>query len=82
VSQFAVERPRICGNSGQNETLPTIRVEDGLIGTANCAVTADAATWLGFLRKEKSIVWAVIRRKVRVRGGLRLLAAFGRCFPS
>lgn len=60
----------------------TIRVEDGLVGTADCAVTADAATWLGFLRKEKSIVWAIVRRKVRVRGRVRLLAAFGRCFPS
>ena len=46
------------------------------------AIIADAATWLGFLRKEKSIVWAIIRRKVRVRGGIHLLKAFGRCFPS
>lgn len=59
-----------------------LRVEKGLIGKADCAITADAATWLGFLRKERSIVWAIIRRKVRVRGPLKLLTAFGRCFPS
>lgn len=69
------------------ETTVTIRegrlkVEPGLIGTADCAITADAATWLGFLRKEKSIVWAIIRRKVRVKGPISLLSAFGRCFPS
>ena len=59
-----------------------IEVEPGLHGAADCAVTADAATWVGFLRKERSLVWALVRRKVRVRGSLRLLAWFGRCFPS
>lgn len=59
-----------------------LRVERGLVGAADCAVTADAATWLGFLRKEKSIVWAIMRRKVRVTGKRSLLGAFGRCFPS
>lgn len=59
----------------------TIRVEPGLVGTADCVVTADAASWLGFLRKEKSIFWALLRRQIRVRG-LKHLLAFGRCFPS
>jgi putative sterol carrier protein len=54
----------------------------GLIGKANCTVEADSATWLGFLRKERNVVWAIIRRKIRVSGGLFLLKAFGRCFPS
>lgn len=57
-------------------------VTPGLVGTADCAVTADAATWTGYLRKERNIVWAIMRRKVKVRGPLRLLSAFGRCFPS
>ena len=60
----------------------TLQVERGLVGTPDCAVTADAASWLGFLRKEKSIVWAILRRHVRVKGKLALLKAFGRCFPS
>jgi putative sterol carrier protein len=60
----------------------SIDVKDGLHGTPDCAVTADTATWLGFLRKERSIVWAIVRRKVRVKGPLRLLTAFGKCFPS
>jgi Fe-S-cluster-containing hydrogenase component 2 len=60
----------------------TLDVQQGLIGSPDCAVTADSATWLGFLRKERSIVWAVIRRKVRVQGRLSLLTAFGKCFPS
>ena len=60
----------------------TLDVQSGLIGAADCEVTADAATWLGFLRKEKSIVWAIVRRKVRVKGKLSLLSAFGKCFPT
>ena len=60
----------------------TLDVQSGLVGTPDCAVTADAATWLGFLRKEKSILWAIVRRKVRVKGKLSLLIAFGKCFPT
>ena len=60
----------------------TLTVHNGLHGTADCAVTADADRWLGFLGKERSIVWAIVRRKVKVRGPLRLLTAFGKCFPS
>jgi NAD-dependent dihydropyrimidine dehydrogenase PreA subunit len=59
-----------------------VSVETGLHGKANCAVTADADTWVAFLRKERNIVWAILRRKVLVRGPLSLLTAFGRCFPS
>jgi Fe-S-cluster-containing hydrogenase component 2 len=59
-----------------------LEVQAGLHGNADCAITADAKTWLGFLRKEKSIVWAILTRRVRVRGKFSLLPAFGKCFPS
>lgn len=59
-----------------------LEVAPGLVGRADCSVTADAATWIGFVRKERSIVWALLRRRVKVRGPLGLLTAFGRCFPS
>lgn len=59
-----------------------LKVETGLQGTPTCTVRADAAKWIGFLRKERSIVWAIIRRKVKVKGRLSLLTQFGRCFPS
>jgi epoxyqueuosine reductase QueG len=60
----------------------TIDVQDGLHGTPDCAVAADADTWCGFLRKERSIVWAIVRGRVKVKGPLKLLTAFGKCFPS
>jgi Fe-S-cluster-containing hydrogenase component 2 len=59
-----------------------ISVRDGLHGQADLRVTADSATWIGFLRKQRNIVWALLRRKVRLQGPLKLLVAFGHCFPQ
>jgi ferredoxin len=60
----------------------TLTVHDGLVGEANLQVTADSKTWLGFLAKERRLIWALISRQVRLQGPIRLLKAFGRCFPS
>jgi NAD-dependent dihydropyrimidine dehydrogenase PreA subunit len=60
----------------------TIRVEPGHVGAPDLRVTADSRTWLGFLAKERSLVWALLRRKFRLKGPPRLLVAFGKCFPS
>ena len=59
-----------------------IRVDEGHVGEPDLQVTADTKTWLGFVRQERNIVWAMLRRKVRLQGPLRLLLAFGNCFPS
>jgi len=59
-----------------------IHVLDGHEGTSDLHLTADSETWLGFLAKERSLVWALLRRKIRIKGSPRLLLAFGRCFPS
>ena len=60
----------------------TLRVEEEHIGEADLRITADSSTWLGFLGKERSLVWAFLRRKIRLKGSPRLLLAFGKCFPS
>jgi Fe-S-cluster-containing hydrogenase component 2 len=60
----------------------TIRVESGLVGKADLAVSADSRTWVGFLSRERSLVWALLRRKVKLKGSPKLLLAFGKCFPS
>ena len=60
----------------------TLEVKEGHIGKANLKVTADSRTWLGFLAKERNLVWALLRGKIRLKGSPRLLLAFGRCFPS
>lgn len=59
-----------------------VAVEEGHIGQPDLNITADARTWIGFLRKERNLVWAIIRRKVRLQGSLKLLIAFGKCFPQ
>jgi ferredoxin len=60
----------------------TLTVEDGLVGEAQVRVVADSDAWLGVLAGERSLIWALSRGKIRVRGPLRLMAAFGRCFPN
>lgn len=59
-----------------------LQVEKGLRGKPDCHIFADAKTWLGFLRKEKSLLWAILTRKIRIKGKISLLASFGKCFPS
>lgn len=58
----------------------TLRVERGHVGTANLHVTADSVTWVKFLRRETNVVWALVRRRIRLRGSIRLLQRFGACF--
>ena len=60
----------------------TITVTEGLQGEPNLHVTADSATWLGFLAKEKSLPWALLTRRIKLRGNPKWLLAFGKCFPS
>jgi alkyl sulfatase BDS1-like metallo-beta-lactamase superfamily hydrolase len=60
----------------------TLQVQDGHQGEADLRVTADSETWLGFLAKERSLLWALLRRRIRIQGSPKLLVAFGKCFPS
>ena len=60
----------------------TLLVSEGHVGQADLKLTADSQTWLRFLRKETNLVWALLRRKIRIQGSPKLLLAFGRCFPS
>jgi NAD-dependent dihydropyrimidine dehydrogenase PreA subunit len=60
----------------------TLEIQDGHLGAANLTITADSQTWLKFLAKEQNIVWAILRRQIRLQGQLRLLLAFGKCFPQ
>jgi ferredoxin/putative sterol carrier protein len=60
----------------------TLTVHDGHVGTADLSMTADSRAWIGFVRKERSLIWALVTRKIRLKGSRRLLLAFGKCFPS
>jgi Fe-S-cluster-containing hydrogenase component 2 len=60
----------------------TLQVQAGHQGEADLHVTADSETWLGFLAKERSLLWALLRRRIRIKGSPKLLVAFGKCFPS
>src|SRR3989442_600198 len=43
-----------------------ISVNEGHVGQPDLRVTADSQTWIGFLRNERNVVWALLRRKIRL----------------
>jgi ferredoxin len=58
----------------------TLTVERGHQGQADLHVTADSTTWVRFLRQEANLLWALLRRRIRLRGSPMLLRTFGQCF--
>jgi putative sterol carrier protein len=60
----------------------SVQVKEGHSGKADLHVTADSRTWLGLLAKKRSLVWALVTRKTRLKGSPRRLLAFRKCFPS
>ena len=63
----------------RNQTLEVLK---GHREEVNFCLAADSQTWLGFLAKERNLMWALLTRKIRVKGSLKFLKAFVRCFPS
>lgn len=59
-----------------------ISVAEGLVGDADLRVEADTGAWLRFIRRETHVVKEILFRRIRVRGPVKLLQAFGRCFPA
>ena len=59
-----------------------IEVRDGLIGDADLRVKADGTSWLKFLAGEQHLVWALLTRRIRLKGSPTLLVKFGKCFPT
>jgi hypothetical protein len=60
----------------------TLQVDHGHVGVADLRIVADSRTWLAMLAGDVNVVWALVRRRIRLHGGVRLLRAFARCFPS
>ena len=74
---------------GSEQRKATVRISDqrldvqeGHVGKANLRVTADSKTWTGFLAREKSLFWALLTMRIRLRGSPLWLIKFGKCFPS
>ena len=60
----------------------SLQVLDGHVWTADFHLIADSQTWLGFLAKERNLLGAILRGKIRFKGPIKLLKAFARCFPT
>jgi Fe-S-cluster-containing hydrogenase component 2 len=59
-----------------------LRVEAGAVGRPDLRVVADSRTWLEFLAKERGLLGALVRGKIRLRGSPLHLRRFARCFAA
>lgn len=55
-------------------------VKMGHEGTPDICIHANARSWLRVLHKETSMVKEILLRRIRVKGPVKLLKAFGKCF--
>ncbi len=58
----------------------TLAVADGHVGVPDLRVRADGGWWLRFVAGDAALFVGLASGKLRLRGPIRLLAAFGRCF--
>lgn len=58
----------------------TVTVIPSLEGKPNITIQADADSWLGFLRKDKSMPLLLISRKIKIKGPIAHMKSFARCF--
>ena len=56
-------------------------INDGHVGQADLAVTADSKSWISFLAQEMHLAKALITRKIKFKGSHKLMKAFAKCFP-
>lgn len=75
--------------TGSEDRRATVKIEnqklsvaEGLAGKPNLRIWADADTWIGFLKRERNLAWALLTLKIRLLGSPMWLLRFGKCFPS
>ena len=60
----------------------TLDVVSGLSGKPTVRLIASEAAWIGFVRKERSLVRGLLSFGIKIKGDPRLMLRFGQCFPS
>ncbi len=58
-----------------------LRIEKGLVEQPTIRIIADSEVWLRFLHKDYTMFWALLRRKIKIKGHPKWLLAFQKCFP-
>ncbi|MCY2959020.1 MAG: SCP2 sterol-binding domain-containing protein [Planctomycetota bacterium] len=73
--------------TGDSPTQVTVAIDDGEVvvelghqGRPDIHVRVDGRRWLEILAGDRSILAAILTRRLRARGPVRLLRTFGRCF--
>ncbi len=59
-----------------------LQILDGHHGKPDIHIKAESKTWIGFLAKEKNLMWALLRGKIKIKGSPVLMKKFAQCFPG
>lgn len=75
--------------TGEEEIEAHVRIAEGRLevlprctGQADLSVEVDSRSWIKFLAGRVGLPALLLTRRLKFRGDLRLLAQFGKCFPS
>jgi len=60
----------------------SLETMEGLSGKPDLRLVADSETWLKFLAKEANLPWALLSRRIRIKGSPKLMRVFARCFAA
>ena len=60
----------------------TLDIQQGHQGKPNIKLIATQAAWIGFVRKERSLIRGLLTFGIRIKGNPKLMLRFGQCFPS
>jgi len=74
--------------TGDEEIKGSVDIRNGKLtvdkdhsGRPDISIIADSKSWLTFLAKEKSLVSALLARKIQIKGSPLLMKSFAKCFP-
>lgn len=59
-----------------------LSISHELEGAPDVQVSGDGNVWLDCTAGERSLLWALVTRKIRIQGKIGLLKDFARCFPK
>lgn len=62
----------------QNQTL---KVSQEPLDKPDITITAVTISWLDFLAGEKNILLALVQQKIKIKGPIKFMNDFKRCFP-
>lgn len=80
--QFILEEDGKIEPFGVSILKGVLNVTDGRLDHADVTIRGRADAWIGFLNREKNLVWQLLTRRIKISGKVPLMKDFAACFPG